>query len=242
MNTVLSDPYFRVENLRSTLNPQQLVWLAAHQDVTEEYIIDTISNTPSESMCGKHIIKHLISRSHWGPFEHPHITFAIGNYPHSTMQQFSRHRLTSIDCQSFRYTGNRIEKVASGELDIEEVVYLRPAGVYTSRTGVYTYTEEQRTEDLLHTISLCKLYASKVAKGIVYEHARSLLPFDVRQSWVATLNCRSLLHVLDERSKKDAQLEIQALCSSLLDVFSVWMPAVADWYYESRYTKARTAP
>ncbi|MFP3422992.1 FAD-dependent thymidylate synthase, partial [Bacillus sp. SIMBA_161] len=44
------------------------------------------------------------------------------------------------------------------------------------------------------------------------EHARRLLYWDVvRQPFVFSGNARSLMHILDLRSKKDAQLEIRAL-------------------------------
>jgi thymidylate synthase (FAD) len=237
------DSRLAATNLRCTTNPQQLIWLAAHQDVSEHYIIDKIETTPNESNSGKFIVKHLLTKKHFGPLEHPSISIAIGNYPHSTMQQLSRHRLQSIDCQSMRYTGDRVLKVADGELDIEDLIYLRPAGIYTSRTGNYEYTNLDRRRDLNLARVACALYAEKVKfSGIHYEHARGMLPFDFRQCWVSTFNCRALLHVLDERLKKDAQLEIQALSTQLFALLKVWTPDIAEWYEKTRYSKGVTAP
>ena len=51
-----------------------------------------------------------------------------------------------------------------------------------------------------------------------------------------------LMHLLDLRWKKDAQLEAQKLCELLYCHFEAWMPAVAQWYQENRAKKARLSP
>lgn len=52
----------------------------------------------------------------------------------------------------------------------------------------------------------------------------------------------SLMHLLDLRWKKDAQLEAQKLCELLYLHFETWMPALAHWYLENRAKKARLSP
>ena len=144
---------------------------------------------------------------------------------------------------SFRYTGSRIIDVVDGKRDIEDVFYLRPIGNYTNRQGKrYLYSEEQRAQDIQWCLEACKLYQQRIEQGLSEEHARSLIPFDARQHFVMSCNARSLMHLLDLRWKKDAQLEAQQLCEQLYFHFEQWMPAVAQWYQENRAKKARLSP
>ena len=176
--------------------------------------------------------------------EHPQITFNVGYFPHSMMQQIRTHRVgVSFDVQSFRYTGSRIVDVVEGKRNVEDVFYLRPVGHYTNRQGKrYLYSEEQRQKDLEWCMAACKLYQQRISEGLSEEHARSLIPFDARQNFVMSCNARSLMHLLDLRWKKDAQLEAQQLCELLYIRFEEWMPALAHWYEENRAKKARLSP
>jgi thymidylate synthase (FAD) len=240
------DPYFKVEILRPCPNPQQLVWAAMHQDYSEEFVCDEIARFPDEARSGELIIKHLLlgGRGHFGCIEHPQIVFNVGYFPHSTMQQLRTHRVgISIDCQSMRYSGKRISAVVEGLRDIESVFYLRPVGHYTDRQGSkYFYSPEQRQADLEWCRLACDRYRQRISEGLSEEHARGLIPFDVRQHFVMSCNARSLMHILDLRAKSDAQLEIQQLCQMLMVHFKNWMPSVADWYEQNRWGKARLAP
>lgn len=176
--------------------------------------------------------------------EHPQITFNVGYFPHSMMQQIRTHRVgVSFDVQSFRYTGQRIINVALGQQDVEEVFYLRPVGKYTNRQGKrYFYSEEQRAEDLKWCIDACQHYKKRIEEGLSEEHARGLIPFDARQHFVLSCNLRSLMHLLDLRWKKDAQLEAQKFCELLYVHLENWCPSVAQWYLENRAQKAKLSP
>lgn len=144
---------------------------------------------------------------------------------------------------SFRYTGSRISDVASNLRSPEEVFYLRPVGNYTNRQGKkYFYSEEQRSQDLEWCKMAAERYAQRIAEGLAEEHARGLIPFDIRQHFVMSCNARSLMHILDLRGKADAQLEIQKLSELLMVHFRTWMPAVAQWYEANRLGKARLSP
>lgn len=260
------DPYFSVEVLRQTPNPQQLVYLAMHQDYSEDFIVNELDKIPSESKCGEIIVNRLLAgeRGHWGCLEHPQISFACGYFPHSVMQQARTHRVSvSFDVQSGRYTGQRILAIANKfpelnpyystesaliehpELveDLEKLFYLRPIGHYMDRQGKkYQYTENLRYTHLLQIAEAVLNYADSVKQGLSEEHARGLIPFDFRQHFVVSFNARSLLHFLDLRHKKDAQLEIQVLSEMLWQKFKVWMPEVANYYEDKRLNKARLSP
>lgn len=239
------DRYFRVEVISQTPNPQQLIWLSAHQCVCEGAAID--DDTPSEEKAGEYIVKHLLAggRGHWSPFEAPQISFNVIGFPHSVMQQITRHRVgLHFSVQSQRYTGQRIVDAAVGMRDIEEVFYLRPVGTYSDRQSKkYEYTQVHRDRHLQKCKTAAMDYAEDVSTfGLSEEHARGLIPFDVRQNWVMSANVRSLCHVLDLRWKADAQLEAQQLCELIFPHFKNWCPAIAGYYEKHHMHKARLAP
>jgi thymidylate synthase (FAD) len=215
-----------------------------HQDYSERFVYD--EPAPPEDEAGVVTVKHLLAgeRGHYGPLEHPSITLNIGWFPHSVMQQARTHRVgISFDVQSFRYTSQRIIDVTTGKMGIEEVFYLRPIQAYRDRQGKhYAYTEELRNIDLARAYDAAGHYAHQIRNGFSEEHARALLPFDTRQHFVVSFTLRSLLHFLDLRSKKDAQLEIQQLCDLIWPHLQSWTPQIADWYSSTRLHKARLAP
>lgn len=262
------DPLFRVDVLAKTNCPQLVVYSAMHQDYAEHYIYDDYRRDQddvflygklTESEAGEQCVKHLLKggRGHFGPLEHPQITFSVGYFPHSVMQQARTHRVgISFDCQSMRYTGKRIADLGEYLNDesvfiwspealqrIESVFYLRPLGDYSDRSGKrYEYKFTQRSDDLIYAGANAIRYYRKICDGFSEEHARSQVCFDVRQHFVVSFNARSIMHFLDLRSKADAQLEIQQMCDLMFPHFKEWMPEIADWYETNRLHKARLAP
>jgi thymidylate synthase (FAD) len=224
--------------------PEQVVWQAGKNDYSEVPIHQV--ETPSPQKCGEWIVKELLAndRGHWGPLEHPQITFSCAGFVHSVMVQGRTHRVgTTWDVQSQRYTGKRVVKVASGELDVEDVFYVRPAGFYTNRKGKkYEWTEEDRQEDFENFIEGCKRYASRFERGMCEEHIRDSLAQAIRQNFVVSFNLRSILHFFDLRAKLDAQLEIQAVCDAVAPELQRWAPNVWAYYEEKRFRKARLSP
>lgn len=273
------DKYFRVEVIASTPNPQQVVYAALHQDYAESFVWDEefirlgdgiyqkddddSSRWPDESKCGELIIKHLLAgnKGHFGPLEHPQITFNCGWFPHSVMQQARTHRVgISFDVQSFRYTGKRLYQIGdklqwydhnlgewiwdeSLKSQVEKVVYIRPVGSYSDRDGKkYSISEEERLWRLAIAADSLANYAISIDKGWAEEDARGLIPFDVRQHFVVSFNLRSLMHFLQIRGKKDAQLEIQQLCELMLPHFQNWCPEIYEWFKDNLWLKGRLAP
>lgn len=263
------DNLFKVEPVAAIANPQQLVWLAMHQCYSEEMVFEAMANIPPEDKAGELVVKHLLQggRGHYGPLEQAAININAGYFPHSTMQQLRTHRSGfTFDVQSFRYTGKRVcdlakkikEAIAKDDewedalvkgqneplaKSVEEVFYLRPTGEYRDRQGKkYTYSRLRRGLHLLDTAKASLEYASMIADGFSEEHARSILPFDIRQHFMLGLNMRSLMHLLDLRWKADAQLECQQFSELLFDQFKAWAPEIAQWYYKDRAKKAKLSP
>ena len=244
MKTLIDDEYFAVKVLNRTPNPQTLCWYAMHQDYSEEFVFDEIP--PEEKEAGEIVVRHLLKgeRGHYGPLEHPAITFNVGWFPHSVMQQARTHRVgVSFDVQSGRYTGKRILDVCEHERDFEEVFYLRPIGSYSDRSGKkYEYTEQQRVTHRIACLNSAIAYKHAIEDGFAEEHARGVIQFDIRQHFVVSFSMRALMHFLDLRAKADAQEEIRVLCNMMWPHFQEWAPEIADWYEKTRLHKAKLAP
>jgi thymidylate synthase (FAD) len=240
------DPRFRVALIAATPNPQQCAYAAMHQDYSEGFVCSTREKWPDETQAGEICVKRLLAgdRSHYGPLENTQIVLNVGWFPHSVMQQARTHRVgISFDVQSMRYTGDRICKAANGELDLEEVFYLRKPDLYRDRNGhAYTYTQAHRATDLELCLAAAQRYRDLISEGFAEEHARGILPFDYRQHFVVSFTMRALMHFLDLRSKLDAQLEIRAMCDLIWPHFEEWAPQIAAWYQQHRLHKARLAP
>lgn len=237
------DSLFRVDVISQTTNPQQLIYKALHQDYCADYV--PLQTVPDETKCGEIAVRRLFKGKsfHGGCSEHPSISFGVGFFPHSVMQQARTHRIATFDVQSFRYTSDSILKVAMGETSVEDAFYLRPVGNYTDRQGKkYHYSYGKRISDINWCYEAAKNYKADIEAGISEEHARGKLPFDYRQHFIVSFNCRSLMHFLDLRFKKDAQLEIQQMCELIYPHFEAWVPQIAEWYTANRKGKALLAP
>lgn len=238
------DPHLQVVKLDSYNFAETVVWQAGKADYSEVPIHTIKPPTPQE--CGEWIVDQLLSneRGHWGPLEHPSLTFSCAGFVHSVIVQGRTHRIgNSWDVQSQRYTGKRVLKVANGELPIEDVFYVRPEGLYTNRQGKkYEWSDEDRQRKFKRILDECEEYSEYYKKGVPEEHIRDYLPQAIRQNCVVTFNLRSILHFIDLRAKLDAQLEIQALCEAFTPYLEQWAPNVWQYYTEKRLRKARLSP
>lgn len=236
----------QVKLVARTPNPQQVIYGAMHQDYSSDFVCDSRDQWPSESKCGEIIVNRLLKgdRGHYGCLEHPSITLGCKGFPHSVMQQARTHRVgVSFDVQSFRYTSQSVIEVATSDREVEEVFYFRPIGSYTDRQGkAYEYDQARQDQDKARCVEAARYYALSVHSGLSEEHARDMLPFNYRQHFIVSFNLRSVLHFMDLRSKKDAQLEIQNLCQQIWPHVKAWAPDVAKWYEDTRMGKARLAP
>jgi thymidylate synthase (FAD) len=163
------------------------------------------------------------------------------------MQQARTHRVgISFDVQSMRYTGSRIldyVRCINGQPKFDDIFFQRPVGLYHGRDGgYYHYSQEERDLDMSLMAETARRYSVLIHQGVAEEHARGVLAFEYRQNFVVSFNIRSLMHFLDLRAKLDAQLEIQALCELMMVEFEKWTPAIAAYYKEKRWGKARLAP
>lgn len=241
------DTRMRVEVLRGTPNPQQVAWLAAAQDYSEDNVFDryvTADKLMAESQAGGWVVDTLCKKGHFGPLEHPQFVFNVIGFPHSSVMQFRTHRTgISFDVQSGRYSGKRFINVVLGKERLEDVFYLRPVGRYRDRSGAdYEYTHVWRLSHELIVLEACRRYKDDIERGMSEEHARGLFPAEIRQNFVLSCNARTVMHLLSLRWATDAQLEAQYLAELLHQRFLELMPEVATWYAEKHKHKNWISP
>lgn len=222
--------------------PQRVAYVALHTDYSESF---QPSSSLSEDLCGQIVVDRLLKggRGHFGPLEHPSLTLAICA-DHNTVVQLRTHRIgMSFDVQSMRYTGGRVLDVATGKLKPEDVFYVRPSGTYWDRQGDrYTWSNEDVQEALAMAHSSAIDYARLRDRGVAEEHARSVLVTSYYQNAIITGNLRSWLHLLDVRSKADAQQEVRKLMDMISVELQRWAPEVYAWWATNRKGKAQLAP
>jgi thymidylate synthase (FAD) len=239
------DGEMKVVMIRQSPLPQTLVWQAGKNDYSEVPIHTVMP--PGEKECGKWVIEQLLAneRGHWGPLEHPAISFDCVGFVHNVIVQARTHRVgVSFDVQSQRYTGSRVLKVAKGELKPQQVFYVRPEGLYLDRKGhKYEWTREDYERQLKFCLAASERYSEGYEKkGMAEEHLRDHLPQNIRQNFVVTFSLRAVLHFLDLRAKLDAQVEIQALCHASSPIVKEWVPEIFSYYEEKRLYKAKLSP
>lgn len=231
-----------MERVAATECPQQLIYIALHNDYSEDFVCST---SLPEDRAGEIAVERLLKggKGHFGPLEHPQLSLAL-KADHNTLMQLRTHRAgISFDVQSMRYSGQRIEKVAAGEIPIEQVFYVRPPGKYRDRQGdPYEWTEDDVEESLAMSLSSAIDYARLRERGVAEEHARGVLITNYYQNAVVSANLRTWLHLLDVRLKADAQFEIRCLMELVAGQVQRWVPEIYDWYAENRRSKALLAP
>ncbi|HLS88440.1 MAG TPA: FAD-dependent thymidylate synthase [Sphingobacteriaceae bacterium] len=230
----------RVEVIQATPDPERLVWICAHQDYAATFAMDD----PVPKDPGAAIVKNLLQRGHYGPFEHPQISFNIGGISRACLAQLTRHRIgVTFDVQSHRYT-----KVDQAEPTPEYFVFppylAEGARAHARGMGRVELDDPARAEAIMqeaYAHSL-KAYNLLLAAGMPPEDARLVLPEGVRINLTMSVNARALMHILDMRLPPNAQWEIRMLCERLLELAEDWMPATFRWYRENRAYKHKLAP
>jgi thymidylate synthase (FAD) len=222
--------------------PQRLVYLAMHTDYSESF--EPKTELP-EDRCGEIVVSRLLkaNRGHYGPLEHPQLSLLLRG-DHNTIMQLRTHRIgCTFDVQSMRYTGERIVKVAAGELPPERVFYVRPPGRYRDRQGdPYEWSEDDRRDSLLSSSASATEYAMLRDRGVSEEQARFSLTTNYYQNAMVSGTLRFWLHLLDMRSKADAQDEIRVLMDMVAKEVRNWVPEIFEWYASHRLGKALLAP
>ncbi len=245
-----------VQLLEATENPEEVICTGARNDYMSEFVGDQSFEETMESVDGETIedkkatlIGHLLNHGHFGPFEHPQITFAVKGISRSCMAQITRHRHVSFDVQSMRYVA--FDDVDPADVEDGEMVVTPPSASDPNWVGrnqkagqVDDETVERREEIFQRSVrQSVEDYQELLDLGMPPEDARFVLPIGTEVNMVMSMNARMLMHVADMRGEADAQWEIRGLTEDILDIAEEWCPITFEHYNEHmKGRKNRLAP
>jgi thymidylate synthase (FAD) len=127
--------------------------------------------------------------------DHVVYMFEIEDCSRVTTHQLVRHRAVSYDQESQRFSAATKEGVVT------------PPSVQSNEAAIKAYDEALKTVYLA--------YEKMVAAGVPKEDARYILPSAIKTKLVMTLNARSLMHLVWQRTALQAQWEIRELATIL---------------------------
>lgn len=217
--------------------PERAVCMAARNDyysgnIMEDGFTEVMAPVEGEWVDDKvrNLVRKLLKKEHYGPFEHPQIMFHVENMSRVTMAQLTRHRHMSFDIQSMRYVDFEDADVAVPKSLTDPEHFTRDEGLVdmSERTqermrAVYEQQVEQAVE----------AYQNMVDAGVPKEDARYILPLGTQVNVTFSGNLRTMLHVLNMRSKANAQWEIRELTDKLSAELEDWAPHTAEYFEEN---------
>ena len=127
--------------------------------------------------------------------DHVVYMFEIEDCSRVTTHQLVRHRAVSYDQESQRFSAATREGVVT------------PPSVQSNDSGYKAYDEALKV--------VYSAYEKMVTAGVPKEDARYILPGAIKTKLVMTLNARSLMHLVWQRTALQAQWEIRELAATL---------------------------
>ncbi len=127
--------------------------------------------------------------------DHVMYMFEIEDCSRVTTHQLVRHRAVSYDQESQRFSAATREGVVT------------PPNVQSNEAAYKAY------DDALKNVY--SAYEKMVSAGVPKEDARYILPSAIKTKLVMTLNARSLMHLVWQRTALQAQWEIRELAATL---------------------------
>lgn len=182
-----------VSIISHTDRPLETIYRAARQC----YSAGSVANMePASRDKMAELVQRCIRSGHTSVLEHTSFTFALSGVSRALSHQLVRHRIASYSQQSQRY-------VKAGEIE-----YVCPPSLHESLSAERSY--------FLASLTAAECaYRDMIAAGVPAEDARFVLPNATATNIVMTMNCRELLHFIEERCCNKAQWEINYLAWAL---------------------------
>lgn len=195
-----------VSIISHTENPLETIYRAARQCYSAGSVA-AMEPVSREKMA--ELVQRCIRSGHTSVLEHASFTFAISGVSRALSHQLVRHRMASYSQQSQRF------------VKVEDIEYVCPPSLRdeTSADRAYFLSALKRAA---HT------YKTIVADGVPAEDARFILPNATATNIVVSMNCRAMLHFLEERCCSKAQWEIRELAWSMRQKLVKILPEVFE--------------
>ena len=219
-----------VEILNATPDPEETICRAARNDYGEDATApfkDVMEGVDGDTIDEKKhtLLKHLISREHYGPLEHVHASFSVKGVSRVVMSQSTRHRHLSFDIQSQRYCDFSDEDYTVPKSFTDPDHFTRDDGT----VDMSERNQESGKRNFEDAVEMTiREYERLVEDGFPKEDARYVLPTAMQVDIVFSGNLRALLHVVNMRSKADVQGETRELAESVSNEIEEWTPTVYE--------------
>lgn len=219
----------RVELLRCTENPEELVAMAAKLCYSAAGIGELRRGVSAEDQTA--FVRKLTDMGHLSPIEHASFTFGVEGVSRSLLAQITRHRIASFSVKSQRYVG---ESSAAHEDGVFSYI-IPPRIAELGAEEVQEFARQMEQIQKWYDHWLEKLAPHGEAAR---EDARFVLPNAAETKLVVTMNARELLHFFAIRCCNRAQWEIRALATEMLRL----VRGVAPVLFREAGPRCLTAP
>jgi thymidylate synthase (FAD) len=196
----------RVELLRYTANPEELVAMAAKLCYSSADIGELQKGIATRDQSP--FLRKLTDMGHLSPIEHASFTFGVEGVSRSLLAQITRHRIASFSVKSQRYAG---EGGTGGDGVFNYII--PPRIMELGDDAVREFHRQMEQIQKWYEYWLEKLAPHGDAAR---EDARFVLPNAAETKLVVTMNARQLLHFFSVRCCNRAQWEIRNLAIEML--------------------------
>lgn len=226
---LMEDVEYKDDHLKRAIEDARVEMLGNPLDIS--HLTESSQREIVTSARTRAFIEKQLSRGHYGPWEHPQITFTVEGVSRVTMAQITRHRLMSFDVQSQRYVdfSDKDQKVAMPRSLEDPAHFSRETGTVELDEGDREWHQIQYLD---HVNDAFRRYQNMIEAGVPKEDARFVLPLGTVVNMSFSGNARTFMHLLDMRKKANAQWEIRELSEKLLDELFDWMPHTFEYYEE----------
>lgn len=182
-----------------------------------------VSSDQSNSKTG--LLKYLIRKNHWSPFEMVHAVFEI-NTSRAIAAQILRHRSFSFQEFSQRYASptDYVQVKARRQADINRQSSIDDLPEDIVR--MFDLMQHDTWEDAM------RRYEQAIEMGISKESARFLLPVSTETKLYMSGTIRSWIHYINLRCQDDVQLEHRDIAFEIRSILGGKLPIIAealDW-------------
>jgi len=186
----------------------------------EEYIIYAARLSSDERVNNEtapKLLRYLIDRKHWSPFEMISLGVEIVT-SRAIAQQILRHKSNAFQEFSQRYA----------EVTAMEPVQLRYQAKKNRQSSTEAVTDLKLYDIVDNVIAVCReAYGKLLAAGVSKETARMILPLTSQTTIILHGTLRSWIHFFEQRCNEHAQLEIQQIAYAARDLIGMHCPWTA---------------
>jgi len=185
------------------------------------------------------LISYLIKHRHTSTLEHCLVTFRF-KAPLYVRSQHHRHRTWSYNEISRRYTEYNIEfyepelfrtqhKSNRQASNVDKLINprIQPGSIINRKLKCSDALKKHHEKSL-------KLFNDMIAAGVCREQARGLLPQNMYTEYYGTANLNNILKFVDLRIHEGAQVEIQKVAKSILQIIREIYPITVGAYEKAK--------